>query len=100
MMPTTVEPKRAEAAISQSGSSVLARNVQSAVIGVFLIIAFWPILVSMYGSWFDEQAYMEHGILVVPAAAYMVWTKWSKLKRIPSNPSAWGLLLMLIGALQ
>jgi exosortase len=77
-----------------------ARHIPIAVVGVLLITAFWPILASMYGSWFDEHAYMEHGILVVPAAAYMVWTKWSKLKQIPPKGSAWGVLLLVIGALQ
>jgi exosortase len=56
--------------------------------------------VSMAGSWFDENAYMEHGILVIPAAAYMAWTKKDKLKTIPRQPSGWGVLLLLGGALQ
>ena len=43
------------------------------------MLAFWPILASMYGSWFDEHAYMEHGLLVIPAAAYMVWTQRREL---------------------
>jgi len=68
-------------------------------LGALLLIAFWPILTSMYGSWFDENAYMEHGILVVPAAAYMAWTKKDKLKTVPLRPSGWGVLLLLAGAL-
>ena len=67
-------------------------------LGVLLVIAFWPILVGIYGSWFDENAYMEHGILVIPAAAYMAWTKKDKLKTIPREPSSWGVLLLLWGA--
>src|SRR6202011_4728488 len=47
-----------------------------------------------------EHAYMEHGILVVPAAAYMVWTKWGKLAKVPLEPSSWGLLLIFWGAMQ
>ena len=69
-------------------------------LGVLLLVAFWPILTSMYGSWFDENAYMEHGILVIPAAAYMAWTKKDKLKTMPRQPSGWGVLLLLWGALQ
>ncbi|HLG97612.1 MAG TPA: exosortase/archaeosortase family protein [Bryobacteraceae bacterium] len=64
-----------------------------------LVIGFWPILVSMYGSWFDERAYMEHGILVIPAAAYMVWTKKERLKTVLLQPSLWGLVLIVCGAL-
>jgi len=69
-------------------------------VAVLLIVAFWPILASMYGSWFDEHAYMEHGILVIPAAAYMVWAKKDRLKTIPRRPSTWGIALLLWGALQ
>ncbi len=43
---------------------------------------------------------MEHGILVVPAAGYMVWVKRDKLSRIPMHPSLWGVTLLLWGALQ
>jgi exosortase len=70
------------------------------VLGVLLVIAFWPILLSIEGSWFDENAYMEHGILVIPAAAYMAWTKKDKLQTIARQPSGWGVVLLLCGALQ
>jgi exosortase len=81
-------------------SSAIVSHVQIAVVGILLITAFWPVLVSMYGSWFDEHSYMEHGILVMPAAAYMAWTKRAKLGQIPRRPSAWGVLLLFCGALQ
>jgi exosortase len=70
------------------------------VMGCLLLLAFWPILASMYGSWFDERAYMEHGVLVIPAAAYMVWSKKDRLKTIPRQPSGWGVFLLTWGALQ
>lgn len=69
-------------------------------LAVLLIVAFWPILTGMYGSWFDENAYMEHGLLVMPAAAYMAWEKRDVLRRISPQPSALGILLLLWGALQ
>ncbi len=81
-------------------SEWLAGNTGMLVLGVLLVVAFWPILISISGSWFDERAYMEHGVLVIPAAAYMAWTKKEKLKTIPRQPSGWGVLLLLGGALQ
>jgi exosortase len=78
----------------------LASHADMLALGVLLIVAFWPILVGMYGSWFDENAYMEHGILVVPAAAYMAWTKKARLEALPRQPSGWGVALLLLGALQ
>lgn len=78
----------------------LAGKADMLALAALLVIAFWPILTSMYGSWFDENAYMEHGILVVPAAAYMAWTKKDRLKALPRQPSGWGVLLLFAGALQ
>ncbi len=75
-------------------------SVQAIVLGAVLVAAFWPILVGMYGSWFDEHSYMEHGILVIPAAAYMAWAKRDKLAAVPLHPSFWGLALLAWGALQ
>lgn len=74
--------------------------IAAAVTGALLLVAFWPILASMYGSWFDEYLYMEHGILVLPAAAYMAWTNRERLRKIPREPSRWGLVLLAWGALQ
>jgi exosortase len=102
-MGTPVELERANAPASSSTPakhSGLAIRPEIVVLGAMLILAFWPILVSMYGSWFDERAYMEHGILVLPAAAYMAWAKKDKLQTVPRRPSAWGVVLLFGGALQ
>jgi exosortase len=95
--------ERAEAPVHSSTPlqpSRLNATAEIVAMGVLLVIAFWPILVSMYGSWFDDRAYMEHGILVVPAAAYMAWTKKDQLKTVPRQPSAWGVFLLFWGAIQ
>ena len=75
-------------------------GLQAIALGALLVAAFWPVLVSMYGSWFDERSYMEHGILVIPAAAYMAWAKRDKLAAITPGPSLWGVGLLAWGALQ
>src|SRR5580704_412647 len=96
------EPKGAEAPLSVPEPSTFqfAGMGQVIVLGALLIVAFWPILTGIYGSWFDEHAYMEHGILVIPAAAYMAWDKREALRKIPRQPSAAGVILLLWGALQ
>jgi exosortase len=90
----TATPAAPRAAIPFGG------EIQILILGALLIIAFWPILTSLYGSWFDEYSYMEHGILVIPAAAYMAWDKREVLRRTPRQPSGAGILFMLWGALQ
>jgi exosortase len=83
-----------------SRSLGLGSHTEAVILAVLLLIAAWPILTGIWGSWFDENAYMEHGILVVPAAAYMAWTKKDRLKTIPRKPSGWGVVVLLWGALQ
>lgn len=89
---------------AESGVSAALRwwkgHADAGVLSLLLLIAFWPILTGIYGSWFDENAYMEHGILVIPAAAYMAWTMKDKLKSVALRPSGWGVGLLLCGALQ
>lgn len=104
-METPAELNRSGAATAEPAPtggliSWLAGHADMLALGVLLIVALWPILVGIYGSWFDENAYMEHGILVIPAAAYMAWTKKERLKTIPLQPAGWGVFLLLWGALQ
>jgi exosortase len=99
-----VEHQPAEgASLSKSGGlpeALRVSAVQAIALAVLLGAAFWPILVGIYGSWFDERSYMEHGILVIPAAAYMAWAKRDKLAAIVPQPSRWGIVLLAWGALQ
>jgi exosortase len=84
----------------QRPSLTIATAVTPVVVAALLSAAFWPVLVSMYGSWFDQLAYMEHGILVIPAAACMAWTKRERLAQVQRSPSMWGILLLLVGGAQ
>src|SRR5579862_632857 len=95
-MAIPVEHKPAEAASAHTVSAI-----QFIALGALLVAAFWPVLVSMYGSWFDERSYMEHGILVIPAAAYMAWAKRDQLSAITPRPAlGLGIFLVAAGALQ
>jgi exosortase len=86
---------------SQGASAQTVSAIQFVALGALLIAAFWPVLAGIYGSWFDERSYMEHGILVIPAAAYMAWAKRDQLAAIAPHPSLWlGLGLVAAGALQ
>src|SRR5665213_1398040 len=93
--------KSSESPVGQPpGASHSTSGIQVVVLGAVLVAAFWPILLGIYGSWFDERSYMEHGILVIPAAAYMAWAKRDKLARVPIHPSRWAVGLLVWGALQ
>jgi len=84
----------------QESSGPALPVMRLAVVGALLVLGFWPIVTGLYGSWFDEHANMEHGMLVLPTAAYMVWRSRARLREIPVEPSAWGIVLLLAGAAQ
>jgi exosortase len=97
----TEEASAVQPTVSSVGAAHKVSRVQAIALGALLIAAFWPVLLSIYGSWFDERSYMEHGILVIPAAAYMAWAKRDKLATVVPQPSlAWGVGLLAWGALQ
>lgn len=99
-MASTAQPRDQEATGAFHPASRPASYVPLGVGAALLVLAFWRILIGIYGSWFDPGLYMDHGILVVPAAVYMAWGKRDKLSRVPRRPSWWGVALLLCGALQ
>src|SRR3984885_3674141 len=100
-MAIPVEHKPAAGVSLATSGAQKVSGIQAVALGVLLVAAFWPVLLGIYGSWFDERSYMEHGILVVPAAAYMAWAKRDKLAAISPDPSRWwGVSLVAWGALQ
>jgi exosortase len=78
----------------------IGQFVRPVLLTALLIVAFWSVLTGMYQSWFQEYAYMEHGVLVLPAALYMAWTQREKLRTIPRSSSALGVLVLAWGSLQ
>jgi exosortase len=98
----TPGPAIANSGVSPAGLAAAHRvsGVQAIALGVLLLAAFWPVVLGIYGSWFDDRSYMEHGILVIPAAAYMAWAKRDKLAAVLPQPSRWGIVLVAWAALQ
>jgi exosortase len=97
-MASAAQPNTAERVLP--AASGMASYIPFATGAALLTVAFWRIMTGIYGSWFDPGLYMEHGILVAPAAAYMAWVKRGKLSRVTARPSWWGVVLILWGALQ
>jgi len=101
-MASQLEHSSALSASSFAPPAVWARALlaRAVITAILLLVAFWPILTGLYASWFDDRSYMEHGILVLPAAAYMAWTKREKLAKVSPEPSRWGIVLLVWGAAQ
>ncbi|MFZ0707817.1 MAG: exosortase/archaeosortase family protein [Candidatus Korobacteraceae bacterium] len=65
----------------------------------YLLIAvvaalYGPILFRLYGQWMADPDY-SHGILVPFVTLYFIWRKRDDLAKVPSQPSFWGLVVVL-----
>ncbi len=58
-----------------------------------LLALFWPEAVGVYRVWVGSTAY-NHGFLVAPLVAYMIWDRREVLRETAPAPQFWWLLLM------
>lgn len=63
-----------------------------------IAFAFWPLLALLPEQWLDFESYYAHGLLVLPASAYIAWLRWPKLKDVPVKGS-WAPLIFLLPVL-
>ena len=66
-----------------------------AAVGSFVWL-FGPVLGRLWQDWATDDNY-SHGFLIIPLAAYFVWERRGRLLAARSEPSAWGLVVVLIG---
>lgn len=83
--------KASSAAPRPDGKMLGIMAVALAAIGIF---TFWPELVEAQHDW-ETQSDYSHGYLVVPIAAYLLWDRWDRVKKIPVRPSFLGFLPLL-----
>lgn len=75
-----------------------AAALRAALVTALAFLVFGPILYHMTLHW-KSQADYSHGFLVAPLAIYFAWERLPQLKRVPVDPTWWGLLPLMLGAL-
>ncbi len=66
--------------------------------GAAFLLVYSRILVALAGDWQTSDDY-SHGLIVVPAAAWLAWNRRRDLRATPLAPSAWGLWLIVASLL-
>src|SRR5262249_4582394 len=66
--------------------------------GALTAWAYWPTLVGMWQKWEHDPQY-SHGYLVPLFAAVLLGLRHERLKEVTFRPNAWGIPLLVIGAL-
>lgn len=65
---------------------------------VLVLVLYWPTASAMAAIWWRSDTY-AHGLVVPPAALWLMWRKRGQLAEVVPVPSWWGLLCMGAAAL-
>ncbi|HZS56824.1 MAG TPA: exosortase/archaeosortase family protein [Bryobacteraceae bacterium] len=67
--------------------------------GALLILCYAPILYRMGYQWANDEN-MGHGFFVPLVAGFIIWQRRAKLASLPLKTNRWGLVLVVLAALQ
>jgi len=62
------------------------------------VIMYLPTFRYLWGKWIEDSQY-SLGFLVPFVCGYFVWKKWPEARSLERSPSAWGLLVIVLGLL-
>lgn len=69
------------------------------IIGVLLIIIYWPTFIWMKARFLEPESYYSHGFLVPFVFLFLIWQKRHALKETPVAPQNIGLVLLIFSLL-
>lgn len=70
------------------------RSLASSLLIVCLfILIYFPELSDLMSIWASNEDY-GHGFFILPLTIYLIWRKKAELSVLPSEPSAWGIVLV------
>jgi exosortase len=92
---------------NRTGSDVLPTTTETAptvmwaqwlpwVFAVGVLALYAPTLIDAAHQWMTNDNY-AHGIFVFPLCAFILWLRRDDLRQVRPQPSAWGLLPLLVG---
>lgn len=61
-----------------------------ASVGVAYLALFWQTVETMVATWYDSKTF-NHGFLIVPICAYLVWIRREVLAKVKPQPEFWAL---------
>ena len=68
-------------------------------LGLVLCLVYWPTAVWMWQRWWAADSYYSHGVLVPVVSVVLVYMCRRRLSEMTVSGSAWGILLLSMGAL-
>jgi exosortase len=74
-----------------------SRRLIVALTAALLLLCYAPALQGMFAQWMTDED-MGHGFAVPFVVGWIVWRERARWQRIPIAPSAWGFVLLSVGA--
>lgn len=62
-----------------------------ALVSLITLALLWPSVVTLVQVWLGTQTY-THGMIIIPLAIFLAWTRRHDLAQVEPRPWAWGLL--------
>lgn len=87
---TTSSPPLSHSAATRDSSR---SHLMLGIVGVLFVGIYWSTFVFLTARWRTDPA-AQHGWLIIPIAAYVVWSKREKLRALPLSSSGAGLWVM------
>ncbi|WP_026795640.1 MULTISPECIES: cyanoexosortase B [Planktothrix] len=82
----------------------LEKSLLNWMIVILMVLLYAPLLIHWYDGWLHktisiEHEYFSHGLIGLPFAAYIAWTKRHQWKRLPNTSHPLGIGLIVIGSI-
>ncbi|MGH9477334.1 MAG: exosortase/archaeosortase family protein [Terriglobales bacterium] len=65
------------------------------VLTVAMLVLYFPVLTRLVAQWWSDETY-SYGFLVPCFVAWLVWRRRERLRRLPLEPTAWGVGVVVI----
>src|SRR5882724_11292102 len=66
-----------------------------AALSIWLLGWYWTTAASIESSWSRSETF-QHGYLIIPISAWLIWRRREWLMRIPPAPVFWPLILLAL----
>lgn len=87
-------PVTRTALVEEHAEKQVTWSVWVGILAVLLLVLYGPILKALVLNWWQDPNY-GHGFLVPVFSGYVLWKERSRLARLPTRPSNFGLVVML-----
>lgn len=82
--------------------TILKHHAAELAIATLIILLYAPLLIYWYDGWLNksisiEHEYFSHGIIGLPFAAYLVWTRRDRWQNLPVEGHPLGAVLLAVG---